>query len=204
LASLAQDFCPVPPMTPTAVGYGAGTADPHGWPNVLRVFLGEERTSAPGSSETIVQIETNLDDLNPQAYETVMDRLFAAGALDVTLTPVIMKRGRPGITLTALASRDRAQAVAGVVLLDTTTLGVRMQEVGRLVLPRRIQKVRTAGGVVRVKVAQTGAGTTKASPEYRDCRQIAERTGRPVREIMDEVRLAFAGGRHKAKAKSQK
>ena len=202
LLALAQDFCPLPPMMPASVGYGAGTADPHGWPNVLRVFLGEDRTSALGCAETIVQIETNLDDLNPQAYETVMERLFAAGALDVTLTPVIMKRGRPGITLTALAPRDQAQAVAGVVLRDTTTLGVRMQEVGRLILSRRIRKVRTVGGMVRVKVAQAGAGREKAAPEYRDCLRIAERTGRPVREIMDEAALAFRT--RKAKAQSHK
>lgn len=204
LAALAQDFCPLPPMTPTSVGYGAGAADPHDWPNVLRIFLGEDRSSVPGCSETIVQIETNLDDLNPQAYETVMERLFVAGALDVTLTPVIMKRGRPGITLTALASRDRAYAVAGVVLRDTTTLGVRMQEVGRLVLPRRIQKVRTAGGVVRIKVAQAGEGREKAAPEYRDCLRIAERTGRPVRDIMDEAACAFADGRRRGRVKRPK
>ncbi|MDE3242921.1 MAG: nickel pincer cofactor biosynthesis protein LarC [Nitrospirota bacterium] len=191
LASLAHDVCPLPPMMPTSVGYGAGTADPPGWPNVLRVFLGEDRSSAGRYAEAIVQIETNLDDLNPQVYETVMERLFAAGALDVTLTPVIMKRGRPGITLTALAPRDAAHAVAAVVLRDTTTLGVRMQEVGRVILARHTEKVRTAGGVVRVKVARAGAGGDKAAPEYRDCLRIAERSGRPVRDVMDEAILAF-------------
>lgn len=191
LAALAEDFCPLPPMQPGCVGYGAGTADPKGWPNVLRVFLAQDRPPALGRRETIVHLETNLDDLNPQAYETVMDRLFSAGALDVTLTPVIMKRGRPGITLTALAPRDLARAVADVVLRDTTTLGVRVQEVGRLVLPRRMQKVRTPGGTVRIKVAQAGDGGEKAMPEYRDCRHIAERTGKPVREVMDEARLAY-------------
>lgn len=192
LTVLADEFCSLPPIRPTAIGYGAGTADPEGWPNLLRLFVGESLTKRRANGDTVVQIETNLDDLNPQAYETVMERLFAAGALDVTLTPVIMKRGRPGITLTALAARGTAQAVAAVMLRETTTLGVRMLEVDRLVLDRRIQKVRTNGGVVRVKVARTETGE-KAAPEYQDCRKIAERTGRPVREILDDALRAFAG-----------
>lgn len=195
LTSLAQDYCPLPLMRPTAVGYGAGTSDTHEWPNVLRVFLGEAWTvaqaPASGEAETVVQIETNLDDLNPQAYETVVDRLFAAGAVDVTLTPVIMKQGRPGIVLAALASRGQVEAVAGVMLRDTTTLGVRMQELQRVILPRRMQHVRTKGGAVRVKVADTGAGGTKAAPEYQDCKRIAERTGLPVREVMEEAMRVF-------------
>ncbi len=191
LRTLAQDYGPLPPMRPSAIGYGAGSADPDGWPNVLRVFLGESLPASLGDTETVIQMETNLDDLNPQAYETVMDRLFAAGALDVTLTPVIMKRGRPGIVLAALVSREKAEAVAGVVLRETTALGVRMQEMSRRVLPRRIQPVHTRHGVVRVKVAETERGRTKATPEYRDCKRIAEQTGRPVREIMDEAMQAF-------------
>ncbi len=191
LSALVQEFGPLPLMRPTAVGYGAGTADPGGWPNVLRVFLGESIPASFGDTEAVVQIETNLDDLNPQAYETVMDRVFAAGALDVTLTPVIMKHGRPGIVLAALASREKADAVAGVVLRETTTLGVRLQEMSRRVLPRRLESVRTRGGMVRVKVAETGEGGIKAAPEYQDCKRIAEQSGRPVREVMEEAMQAF-------------
>ena len=191
LSVLVREFGPLPTMRPTAVGCGAGTADPHGWPNVLRVFLGESLSASFGDTETVVQIETNLDDLNPQTYETVMDRVFAAGALDVTLTPVIMKQGRPGIVLAALAPREKADAVAAVVLRDTTTLGVRLQEMSRRVLPRRLESVRTRGGMVRVKVAETGEGGIKAAPEYQDCKRIAEQSGRPVREIMEEAMQAF-------------
>jgi hypothetical protein len=199
LSTLAQGYGPLPPMRPSAIGYGAGSADPDGWPNVLRVFLGESLPAFLGDTETIIQMETNLDDLNPQAYETVMDRLFAAGALDVTLTPVIMKRGRPGIVLAVLVSREKAEAVAGVVLRETTALGVRMQEMSRRVLRRRIQPVQTCHGVVRVKVAETERGRTKATPEYRDCKRIAEQTGRPVREIMDEAALAYRRAQDKRK-----
>lgn len=192
LRTLADDFGPLPPMRPTAVGHGAGSADPEGWPNVLRLFLAETAAPAAAGTDQVVAIETNLDDLNPQAYETVVERLFDTGALDVTLTPVIMKRGRPGITLAALATPETAQAVAGVILRETTTLGVRLQTVDRLVLARRVERVQTSGGTVRVKIARTG-GSEKAAPEYQDCRRIAERTGRPVREVMDEALRAFAG-----------
>ena len=191
LSVLAQDFCALPLMRPTAIGYGAGTADPDGWPNALRVFLGEPVPPALSEQDVVVQLETNLDDLNPQAYETVMARLFAAGAVDVTLAPVIMKRGRPGIVLSALAPPQKADAVGAVILAETTSLGVRLQEVRRRVLARRMETVSLRGGTVRIKVATVGRGRTKAAPEYQDCRRIAEETGRPVRDVMDEAMLTY-------------
>jgi len=204
LSVLAQDFCALPLMRPIAVGYGAGAADPDGWPNALRVFLGEPVPAALSEQEVVVQLETNLDDLNPQAYETVMARLFAAGAVDVTLTPVIMKRGRPGIVLSALAPTQKADAVGDVILAETTSLGVRLQEVRRRVLARQMETVPLRGGTVRIKVATIGRGRTKAAPEYRDCQRIAEQTGRPVREVMDEAMQAYRGGREKLKVKGKK
>ena len=207
LSVLADDFGPLPLMRPTAIGYGAGTADPDGWTNALRVFVGEPVPSAFGEQDTIVQIETNLDDLNPQAYETVMARLFGAGAVDVTLTPAIMKRGRPGIVLSALAPPQKADAVAGVVLAETTSLGVRMQDLRRRILVRQVATVRLPGGSVRIKVAAVGGGGTKAAPEYLDCKRIAEQTGRPVREVMEDAALAYRrqvqGRSKKAKGKSE-
>ena len=204
LSVLADDFGPLPLMRPTAIGYGAGTADPDGWTNALRVFVGEPVPSAFGEQDTIVQIETNLDDLNPQAYETVMARLFGAGAVDVTLTPAIMKRGRPGIVLTALAPPQKADAVAGVVLAETTSLGVRMQEVRRRVLARQVATVRLPGGSVRIKVAAVGGGRTKAAPEYLDCKRIAEQTGRPVRDVMEEAALTYREAGQKLKVKGKR
>ena len=129
-------------------------------------------------------------------FRSVMARLFDVGALDVTLTPVIMKRGRPGIILSALAPTQKADEVAGVVLSETTSLGVRMREVRRRLLARRMDTVTLRGGTVRIKVATVGTGRTKAAPEYQDCKRIAEQTGRPVREIMEEALRAF----HAAKA----
>lgn len=196
LRTLVREFGALPLMRESSVGYGAGSADPEGWPNVLRVFLGETPggesfRAAAGHPDRVVQIETNLDDLHPQAYETVMERLFGAGALDVTLTPVIMKRGRPGVVLTILTGRETATDVAQVVLEETTSLGVRVQEVDRWVLPRITRTVRVQGSPVRVKVATTGPGRTKAAPEYLDCKRIAERSGRPIREILEAALVAF-------------
>jgi pyridinium-3,5-bisthiocarboxylic acid mononucleotide nickel chelatase len=200
LRTLAGEFGGLPLMRGAAVGYGAGTADTEGWPNVLRVFIGdsvggEPVTDASGSSEPVIQIETNLDDFHPQAYETVMERLFRAGALDVTLTPVIMKRGRPGVVLTILATAETAAEVAQVVLEETSSLGVRIQEIDRWVLPRRIHTVRVQGGPVRVKVAQTRQGRTKAAPEYQDCKRIADRSGRPVQEVLEAAMVAYHNDR---------
>lgn len=163
LSVLAQDFCSLPMMRPAAIGYGAGMADPDGWTNALRVFLGESVPATLGEQDIIVQLETNLDDLNPQAYETVMARLFAAGAVDVTLAPVIMKRGRPGIVLTALAPPQKADAVAGVVLTETTSLGVRMQEVRRRLLARQMEKVQLRDGPVRDVMAEAMLAYRKGS-----------------------------------------
>ena len=218
LGSLCEEFGGMPMLQPRAVGYGAGSADTRGWPNVLRVFVGDSaiirgavaEAGRPGThlestdrADVVIQIETNLDDLQPQAYETVIDRLFACGALDVTLTPVIMKRGRPGIILGVLASRGKAEAAANVILRETTALGVRMHEVSRRVLPRRFETVRIPAGELRVKVADVEPGKIKAAPEYSDCKRLSDQTGQPVREIMEEAMRALGrqGRRKKSRSK---
>ena len=189
--TLASDFVPLPSMRVRKVGYGAGTADPEGWPNVLRVFVGDLSTASLAEQDRVTQIETNLDDMNPQAYDLVMDRLFAVGALDVTLTPVTMKRSRPGIVLTVLIAPEKADEAATVILRETTALGVRMMELQRRILPRRMETVRLGQETVHVKVAELGRGKEKAAPEYVECKRIAEQTGRSVREVMDAVMDAY-------------
>ncbi len=201
LRILVGYFGPLPMIRPESVGYGAGSADPEGWPNALRVFIGKGDAAGRGAEEVITQIETNLDDLHPQAYETVIERLFAGGALDVTLSPVIMKRGRPGIVLTALTPPEKAETVAQIILKDTTALGVRMQQVERRVLPRRIETVRLAGAAVRVKVARVEEGFEKVAPEYRDCKRIADEMDRPVQDVMNEALLAFKTQRQRPRRK---
>lgn len=192
LQTLTNEFGPMPLMTPVAVGYGAGDANPDGWPNVLRVFLSRDSTGGGRARDTVWQIETNLDDVNPQTYEYIMERLFDRGALDVTLTPVIMKRGRPGVTLTCLAGPAGLNQVLDVLFEETTALGVRVQEVARHVLSRRFMSVQVPGGVVRIKIAAIDDNRTKAAPEYLDCKRIAERTGRPVRVVLEAATLAYA------------
>jgi len=186
LATLVRGAGAMPPMTMEAIGHGAGTLDPPDWPNLLRIIIGE--SSSPAESDRIMVLETNLDDMNPQAYELLMERLLAQGALDITLTPVIMKRGRPGIVLGVLSDPAKVESLLRVIFAETTTLGVRIQEMSRRMLPREMTEVTTKFGPVRVKVAKTpGGARSKAQPEYRDCKRIAEQTGLPLRTVMREV-----------------
>ena len=182
----------MPVMTPTAIGYGAGDADPDGWPNALRVLLARPSSRGAREQDTVLQLETNLDDVNPQTYEYVIEQLFARGALDVTLAPVIMKRGRPGIVLTCLAAPAQQDRILDVLFQETTTLGVRIREVTRQTLPRRFLSVMVRGGIVRMKIADVNDAETKAAPEYLDCKRIAERTGRPVKEVLEAAARAYA------------
>jgi len=195
LRTLASEFGPKPTMTPTAIGYGAGDSDPDDWPNVLRLFLAQSHARAGREQDTVLQVETNLDDVNPQTYEHVMEQLFAQGALDATLTPVIMKRGRPGIVVTCLVPPAKLDPVLDVLFKETTALGVRMQQVNRQILPRRFVSVQVPGGSVRIKIAKAEAKKVKAAPEYLDCKRIAERTGRAVKDVLEEAMVAFARNR---------
>lgn len=200
LRTLTSKFGANSVIETAAVGYGAGDRDPEGWPNALRVFLSEESPQAGRPTDQVMQIETNLDDLNPQAYEHVMDRLFAVGAVDVALIPAIMKRSRPGVVLSCLVAPDRADAVLEILFQETPALGARIQELGRHILPRRFVSVKVPGGVVRMKVAAIGAGWEKAAPEYLDCKKIADRTGRPLKNVMATASRAYddmQGKRHR-------
>ena len=199
LRTLASEFGPMPTMKSMAVGYGAGDQDPDGWPNALRLFVEEESTSAANPTEPMIQIETNLDDLSPQTYEYIMEQLFQVGAVDVVLVPVVMKKSRPGILLSCLATEDRKDAVIEVLFQETTTLGVRLHEVRRQVLTRRFVPVTTPGGVIRMKVAEVGAGWEKAAPEYEDCKAIAQRTGYPLKTVMEDALMAYRRGRKKTR-----
>lgn len=192
VCTLASSFGPMPALAVSRIGYGAGDADPEGWPNVLRVFLAEDAPAGGYDADRVVQIETNLDDLTPQAYEHVMDRLFDVGALDVTLTPVIMKRSRPGVVVSCLAAREHVDALLEILFQETTALGVRVQDVSRQVLTRRFVAVPVPGGTVRMKVAAIGAGWEKAAPEYVDCKKIARQTGRPLKDVMDDAKQSYA------------
>ncbi len=190
LRTLTSEFGSMPLLKPARTGYGAGDANPEGWPNVLRVFLSDDLVHTARSTDRVVQIDTNLDDLTPQAYDYVMERLFAAGALDVTLTPVIMKKSRPGVILSCLVAHEHFNAAMDVLFRETTALGVRFQSLVRHVLSRRFVTVKVRGGTVQVKIADLGNGQEKAAPEYADCKRIADRTGRPVKDVIQEAAFA--------------
>jgi len=191
LTTLAKSFGPIPTMTLTAVGYGAGSRDLP-IPNVLRVLFGE--SPAPSEqvvTETLVKLETNIDDLNPEIYEHVMALLFKGGALDVFLSPVQMKKNRPGIWLHVLCRPEEADRLEAILFAETSTLGVRREIVGRHALRRASQRVETAYGTVQFKIAQWGEGQVKASPEYEDCRRLAELNGVPLRDVYHAAEAAI-------------
>jgi pyridinium-3,5-bisthiocarboxylic acid mononucleotide nickel chelatase len=199
LRTLTSEFGSMPMMRTMTVGYGAGDRDPEGWPNALRVYLQEEAEAEPHAAERVMHIETNLDDLNPQTYEHVMEQLFAAGAMDVALIPVIMKKGRPGIIVSCLATHAHTGSVLNILFRETTTLGVRLQELTRHVLSRRFVPVKIHGGVVRIKVAHLGLGSEKAAPEYADCQSIAKQTGRPLKSVMEDAMCVYRQSRSNVK-----
>lgn len=196
LTSVASRFGTLPSMTVTAIGYGAGTRDLP-IPNVLRLLVGEESSPNHVLTESMVVLESNIDDLNPELYDHVMALLLAAGASDVYLTPLQMKKNRPGTMIGVLCRPSEADALADIMFTETTTLGIRQVAVMRRSLPRSFETVETPYGPVKVKVARLGEGVAKASPEYDDCRRLAEELGVPLREVYRAAEGAVEVARHR-------
>jgi uncharacterized protein (TIGR00299 family) protein len=186
--ALVTRFGAVPAIKVSATGYGAGGRDLPGQPNVLRVTVGESVEVVKSMTPEFISVmEANLDDLNPQVFGYVMDRLFDAGALDVFGTPVQMKKGRPGMVLTCLARPEDAQKLAKMVFAETSTLGIRIREERREVLLRRVVAVTTPWGEVQVKVANLNGTVVNYAPEFEDCRRIAEQHSVPLKRVMQEA-----------------
>ncbi len=173
---------PCPPMTLTAVGYGAGTRDLPGHPNLLRLYLGMPLTNAPGVRDKVLVLETHLDDMNPEWYEPLAAGLFAAGALDVALAPLQMKKGRPGVRLTVVAPLAAREGLLARLFGDSTTLGVRIMEVDRVTAQRWPETIDTPYGPLTVKVMEYG-GRRRLLPEYEACRRLAAEHGLPLIEV---------------------
>jgi uncharacterized protein (DUF111 family) len=171
------------------IGYGAGGREHEEMPNVLRVFIGEAEALEADEAEVTV-VEANIDDMNPQVYGHVMERLLAVGALDAYLTQVIMKKGRPGILLTVLCPEEKRAEVSEAVFRETTTIGLRFRRAGRAVLAREVRKVDTAFGKIRIKESTLGGEVIRKTPEYEDCRRAAERHGVPLVKVIREARRA--------------
>jgi pyridinium-3,5-bisthiocarboxylic acid mononucleotide nickel chelatase len=173
---------PCPAMTLAKVGYGAGSRDLPGHPNLLRLYLGAPLLAAPGIREQVLVLETHIDDMNPEWYEPLMASLFAAGALDVALAPIQMKKNRPGVHLTVVAPPAAKAGLLDRLFADSTTLGVRVMEVERVAARRWVETIDTPYGPLPVKVMEYG-GRRRVLPEYAACRQMAESQGVPVIDI---------------------
>jgi uncharacterized protein (TIGR00299 family) protein len=185
----AESFGPVPAMRPEQVGYGAGSKDFEHTPNVLRVLIGE---AAPaGSSHDVVVIESEIDDMNPQIFGILMDRLLAAGALDVFYTPIQMKKNRPGTLLTVVAPPDLRERLTSIVFRETTTIGLRYRGMRRECLERETVSVATPYGAVGIKVARRDGEVLNASPEFDDCARLAAEKGVPVKDVQAAASKAY-------------
>jgi hypothetical protein len=179
-----------PAMRLAKIAIGAGQRDT-AWPNAARLWLGAEDVAASDSArDTIVQIETNIDDMNPQFYGPLMQRLLAAGALDVWATPIQMKKGRPAVTLGVLAAASKQREMADIILRETTTLGVRVHPVQRFEAEREMQSVTTTYGIIQVKLKKWGGQVIGAMPEYEDCRKLAEARNISLRTVYDSALAA--------------
>lgn len=190
LAELVDDFGPAPPMVLETVGYGAGGRDLP-IPNLLRVFIGEISSSDSATLDHLAVLETNLDDLNPEIYPYVIESLFGAGALDVTLTPIQMKKNRPGTQIQVLCEPSMMDSMRSILFRETTTLGIKQILVDRYSLPRTIQEVETPYGKIRVKIAEISPNIKKISPEFEDCRRAAQEHGIPITDIYQETIRSF-------------
>jgi uncharacterized protein (TIGR00299 family) protein len=189
IKTLAKGFGAPPSIKPEAVGYGAGSRDDKaGLPNVLRIIVGE--TVEGFEKDSVCVIETNIDDMNPQNFGYIFERLFKEGALDAYLENIYMKKSRPGFKLTVIAAPRDRDKMAGVIFQETTTIGLRFYNTARLKLERETANVITKGGRVKVKISKGPGGALTTSPEYEECAVLARKNNIPLKVIMDEARVA--------------
>lgn len=192
VATLASGYGPLPPMTVSAIGYGAGSRDLREQPNVLRVFLGQSAEVGHSAEEpTITVLEANLDDMNPLVGGYFMEQALAAGALDVFYTPVQMKKNRPGLMLTVLCPAERVDALTALIFEQTTTIGLRLYQAQRRVLQRSFVTVQTSLGPVQMKLATLNGRVLNAAPEYDDCQRLAREKGVPLKQVLEEAQFCF-------------
>jgi uncharacterized protein (TIGR00299 family) protein len=193
VATLAEEFGPLPAIIPDRVGYGAGDDRATELPNVLRVVVGEPERRL--ETDTVCVLETNLDDMSPEQLPFLLERLLEEGALDVTVTPLLMKKGRPGQLLSVLARPSERDRLARRILADSTAIGVRTYDTPRLKLPRESRTVETQYGRVRVKVVSGPNGQVVAAPEYESARRAALRHDVAIAEVYREAERAARGDR---------
>jgi len=195
ISSLADGFGPIPAMKVERIGYGAGAREIPGQPNLARLLLGQsaETVSArpgPPGDEVVSVIEANVDDMNPQLYGFFIEQALASGALDVTCTPIQMKKGRPGVLVSVLCPTEKSDALAQLLFEQTTTIGVRIYEARRKILERELVSVQTPYGAVKIKVARREGKVLNVAPEYDDCQRLATEKGVPLKQVMMAAQAA--------------
>jgi uncharacterized protein (TIGR00299 family) protein len=195
VATLCETFGPQPAMSVDAIGYGAGTEDIEGQPNVVRIMVGEAaEKSVAGFDEEIAVVEANLDDMNPQIYGYFLEKALGAGALDVYTTPVQMKKNRPGTLLTVLCKPGDVNALMSLIFAETTTFGVRTYRAQRRVLPREWVSVGTEFGEVRIKVSRVNGRILHVAPEFEDCKKLAAEKDVPLQRVIAEALRSYEKG----------
>jgi len=200
VAEVASEFGPIPPMKIDRVGYGAGSREIKGHPNLLRLFLGERaaihESQVPKVGEDVVAvIQANVDDMSPQLFGYFEERALGLGALDVTSTAVQMKKNRPGIEITVICRPDDSDKIADMFFLETTTIGIRAHDAHRHVLKREWVLVETDYGPARVKVASRNGTVFNVAPEYDDCSKLAQEKHVPLKQVMLAAQMAYRQGR---------
>jgi len=191
IATLGSYFGEAPRMTIEKIGYGAGQKEFPDRPNLFRLILGADETS--WKQEEMLVMETNIDDMNPEFYDYVLDRLFAAGARDVFLSSIQMKKNRPGTLLSVIAEPSLREKLSGIIFRETSTIGIRYYPVNRMILKRALKKVKTRFGTVKVKIIEEPDGTKRATPEYEDLKRIAEAKKIPLKVLYDAVLRSIKG-----------
>lgn len=189
MATLSSGKGGMPPLNIQQIGYGVGGKEFKEQPNLLRAVLGEKESGF--EREGLIVLETNIDDMNPQVYDYLIERLLDMGALDVFLVPVQMKKNRPGVLLKVLTCEEKSEALAKIIFDESTTLGIRSHRIERLQLPREIKEVETPYGTVKVKVAEKEGKVYNIQPEYEACKNIAKKKGVPLRTVLDEAVKAY-------------
>jgi uncharacterized protein (TIGR00299 family) protein len=191
----AQEFGPIPAMRIRQIGYGAGSRDFPDTPNVLRILIGDADAAAP--SHTVVVIEAEIDDMNPQIFGVLMEQLLAQGALDVFYTSIQMKKNRPGTLLSVIAPPHLREVMTATIFRETTTIGVRFRDMSRECLDREIVTVQTTLGEVRIKVALRHGQVLNASPEFDDCARLASEHGVPAKNVQAVAMKAYLDSKNR-------
>ncbi|MEK6544994.1 MAG: nickel pincer cofactor biosynthesis protein LarC [Nitrospinota bacterium] len=188
ITTMAKEFNLMPLMKTTAIGYGAGSSNFLNLPNILRIVIGE--TYNPLERDSVIVIESNIDDMNPQFYDHIIDRLFEGGALDVFLTPVIMKKSRSAVKITILSLNDKLSRLIDILFKETTSFGLRTYSAERIKLEREIKIIETGYGNVKVKLGMREGEVVAIAPEYEDCKRIAIESGESIKEVYEKVKSA--------------